>query len=255
MRKVSSQSYVDSFNISKPITDFGIGKVIQSKKDEVFLDDLLYVQELSFQEYNVLRPEHPARVIKEKPGVPLSVYIGVLGMPGMTAFYGLETIGKPVKGETIFVSSGATQLTKAKGLKVIAYVGSDEKIKFLEDIGVDVPFDYKTQSIADVLAKEGPIDIYWDNVGGSTLEPYVIKNATHILFKQLTVKGFFVLTGEKEYEGQLNNPIKFLGKLVPLVQSGQIKWSEQTLKGLDSAGEGVIAVQTGANTAKVVIEV
>ncbi|KAF8684987.1 NAD-P-binding protein [Rhizoctonia solani] len=167
MRKVSSQSYVDSFKIGKPITDFGIGKVIQSKKDEVFLDDLLYVQELSFQEYNVLRPEHPARVIKEKPDVPLSAYIGVLGMPGMTAFYGLETIGKPVKGETIFVSSGASaveslvaQLAKAKGLKVIASVGSDEKIKFLADIGVDVPFDHKTQSIADVLAKEGPIDIY-----------------------------------------------------------------------------------------------
>ncbi|GAB1526249.1 hypothetical protein RhiTH_009416 [Rhizoctonia solani] len=187
MRKVSSQSYVDSFKIGKPITDFGIGKVIQSEKDEVFLDDLLYVQELPFQEYNVLRPEHPARVIKEKPGVPLSAYIGVLGMPGMTAFYGLETIGKPVKGETIFVSSGASaveslvaQLAKAKGLKVIASVGSDEKIKFLEDIGVDVPFDYKTQSIADVLAKEGPIDIYWDNVGGSTLEiePRELKSMT-----------------------------------------------------------------------------
>ncbi|CAE6461178.1 unnamed protein product [Rhizoctonia solani] len=287
MREVSSQSYVDGFEIGKPIANFGIGKVIRTDKDGVHLGDFLYVQELPFQEYNVLQPGHPFRVIKEEPGVPLSAYIGVLGMPGMTAFYGLELAGKPIKGETIFVSSGASavgslvaQLAKAKGLKVIASVGSDDKVSFLKGIGVDVAFNYKTQNIADVLAKEGPIDIYWDNVGGSTLEaaldacsvgarvvvcgaisqynvpePYAIKNATHILFKQLSVKGFFVISGEQEYEGQLNNPVKFLNALVPLVQSGRIKWSEQVYKGLGSVGKGIIAVQTGSNTAKVVIEV
>ncbi|CAE7116869.1 unnamed protein product [Rhizoctonia solani] len=287
MRDVSTRTYATGFEIGKPISNFGVGKVIRSEKDGVRPGDFLYVHDLPFQEYNVLKPEHPIRVIKDEPGIPLSAYIGVLGMPGQTAFYGLETVGNPVKGETIFVSSGASavgslvvQLAKAKGLKVIASVGSDDKVDFLKSIGADVAFNYKKDNIADVLSKEGPIDIYWDNVGGSTLEaaldacntgarvivcgaisqynmtePYAIKNATHILFKRLKVEGFFVIHGEQQYEGHLNNPAKFLGALVPLIQSGKIKWSEQVYKGIESTGEGIIAVQTGANTAKVVIEV
>ncbi|CAE6479556.1 unnamed protein product [Rhizoctonia solani] len=282
-----ARAYANGFELGKPISNFGIGKVIKSEKDGVRPGDLLYVYDLPFQEYNVLQPEHQIRVIKDEPGVPLSAYIGVLGMPGQTAFYGLELVGNPVAGETIFVSSGASavgslvvQLAKAKGLKVITSVGSDDKVNFLKSIGTDVAFNYKKESIADVLAKEGPIDIYWDNVGGSTLEaaldacntgarvvvcgaisqynvsePYAIKNATHILFKRLRVEGFFVNHGEQQYEGRLNNPTRFLGALVPLIQSGQIKWSEQVYKGIESVGEGIVAVQTGANTAKVVIEI
>ncbi|EUC67547.1 zinc-binding dehydrogenase family oxidoreductase, partial [Rhizoctonia solani AG-3 Rhs1AP] len=222
MREASSPAYVDGFEIGKPISNFGIGKVIRSEKDGVRPGDLLYVHDLPFQEYNVLQPGHQIRVIKDEPGVPPSAYIGVLGMPGQTAFYGFETVGNPIAGETIFVSSGASaigslvvQLAKAKGLKVIASVGSDDKVNFLKSIGTDVAFNYKKENIADVLVKEGPIDIYWDNVGGSTLEaaldacnigarvvvcgaisqynvlePYAIKNATHILFKRLRVVGF-----------------------------------------------------------------
>ncbi|CAE6384099.1 unnamed protein product [Rhizoctonia solani] len=163
MREVSSQSYVDKFQLGKPIANFGIGKVLRSEKNGVYPGDLLHIQDLSFQEYSALAPEHPARVIKEEPGIPLSAYIGVLGMPGMTAFYGLELVGKPVKGETIFVSSGASavgslvvQLAKAKGLKVVASVGSDDKVDFLKSISVDVPINYKKQNVADILAKEGP---------------------------------------------------------------------------------------------------
>ncbi|KDN47627.1 hypothetical protein RSAG8_03417, partial [Rhizoctonia solani AG-8 WAC10335] len=287
MREAASRAYANGFEIGKPISNFGIGKVIRSEKDGVHPGDFLYVHDLPFQQYNVLQPEHPIRVIKDEPGIPLSAYLGVLGMPGQTAFYGLETVGKPAKGETIFVSSGASavgslvvQLAKAKGLKVIASVGSDEKVNFLKSIGTDVAFNYKKESIADVLAKEGPIDIYWDNVGGSTLEaaldackldarvvvcgaisqynalePYAIKNTTHILFKRLKVEGFFVISGEQQYEGRLNNPTKFLDALIPLIQSGQIRWSEEVYKGIESVGEGIIAVQTGSNTAKVVIEV
>ncbi|KAG8714650.1 hypothetical protein FRC11_007657 [Ceratobasidium sp. 423] len=287
MREPSSESYINGFTIGRPISNFGIGKVIRSEKDGVHAGDSLYVHDLPFQEYNVLQPEHPIRVIKEEPGIPLSAYIGVLGMPGQTAFYGLELVGNPVEGETIFVSSGASavgslvvQLAKAKGLKVIASVGSDDKVNFLKSIGADVAFNYKKDNIANVLAKEGPIDIYWDNVGGSTLEaaldacktgarvvvcgaisqynasePYGIKNATHILFKRLRVEGFFVIHGEQQYEGRLNNPTKFLDALVPLIQSGKIKWSEHVYKGIENVGEGIIAVQIGTNTAKVVIEV
>ncbi|CAE6418902.1 unnamed protein product [Rhizoctonia solani] len=287
MREPSSGGYVSEFTKGKPIMNYGVAKVIRSEKNGISSGDLLYVYDLPFQEYNVLQPEHSIRVIKEEPGVPLSLYIGILGMPGQTAFYGLETVGKPVKGETIFVSSGASavgslvvQLAKAKGLKVIASVGSDDKVDFLKSIGADVAFNYKKDTIASVLAKEGPIDVYWDNVGGSTLEaaldafntggrvilcgaisqynatePYAIKNMTNALFKRLRIEGFFVTHGEQEYEGELNNPTRFLDALIPLIQSGQIKWSEQMYKGIESVGESIIAVQRGSNTAKVIIEV
>ncbi|CAE6439988.1 unnamed protein product [Rhizoctonia solani] len=227
--------------IGQPIKNFGIGIVVRSEKDGINPGDLLYVPELPFQEYNVLQPEHPSRVIKEEPGIPLSAYTGVLGMPGMTAFYGFELVGKPVKGETIFVSSGASavgslvaQLAKAKGLKVIASVGSDDKVDFLKSIGVDVGFNYKTQNIAEVLAKEGPIDIYWDNVGGSTLEAAL---------DACNADARVVVCGAiSQYNASEPYGIK-------------IKWSEQVYNGIKSVGEAVIAVQTGSNTAKVVIKV
>ncbi|KAG9119397.1 hypothetical protein FRC07_005592, partial [Ceratobasidium sp. 392] len=76
-----------------------------------------------------------------------------------------------------------------------------------------------------------------------------------ILFKQLTVQGFGVFKSEPRYEGQTGNPVKFLSAITPLVQSGQLKWSEQILEGIDKVGEGIVAVQTGASTAKVNVKV
>lgn len=68
------------------------------------------------------------------------------------------------------ILSLVAQLSKAKGLKVIASAGSEDKVRYMKSIGIDVAFNYKTENMAEILAKEGPIDIYWDNVGGSTLE-------------------------------------------------------------------------------------
>ncbi|KAH7334089.1 hypothetical protein B0J17DRAFT_709114 [Rhizoctonia solani] len=230
-------------------------------------------------------PEHSIRVIKLEPGIPLSAYIGVLGMPGRDIsgpytpvkphFTGWRLLENQLKGKPyLFHREQALWdrymviLAKAKGLKVIASVGLDEKVNFLKSIGVDVASNYKKDTIASVLAKEGPIDIYWDNVGSSTLEtaldacntdarvvPYAIKNMTNVLFKRLRIEGLFVTHGEEQYEGGLNNPTKSLDALAPLIQSVQIKWSEQVYKGIESVGEAIIAVQTGSNTAKVVIEV
>lgn len=287
MRSAERTSYVNAFEIGKPIVGFAVVSVLRSDKEGVRAGDVLYVPEYPFQEFNVLPPSHGFRIIQEEPGVPLSAYIGVLGMPGQTAFYGLETIGKPVKGETIYVSSGASavgslvaQLAKAKGLKVIASAGSDDKVAFMKSIGVDVAFNYKTEDVAGVLAREGPIDVYWDNVGGSTLEAaldalstggrvvacgviseynskerYGIKNTSQILFKRLRVEGLFVFMAEQVYEGQIGSPVKFLDALVPLVKSGQIKFAEQVFHGVESVGEATVAVQGGNSTAKVVVKV
>ncbi|KAG9083941.1 hypothetical protein FRC07_013784, partial [Ceratobasidium sp. 392] len=177
MRDSSIKSYSPAYQIGKSIWGWALVSVIRSEKSGVNVGDIHLVSNYPFQQYAVLPADHLLRVVPKHANVPLTAYLSVLGMPGMTAFYGLETIGKPQAGEVIYVSSGASavgslvvQLAKAKGLKVIASASTDDKIQFLKSIGADVAFSYKTDSVADVLAKEGPIDLYWDNVGGSTLE-------------------------------------------------------------------------------------
>ncbi|KAF8752622.1 NAD-P-binding protein [Rhizoctonia solani] len=217
-----------SFELGKPIWGIGLALVLRSETNSVRQGDIIYVP--TYQ-YNILSADTPLRVIKPDPEVPLSAYLTVLGMPGQTAFYGLELIGAPKSGETIYVSAGAgavgslvAQLAKAKGLKVIASAGSDEK----------------TDRVEDVLAREGPIDIYWDHIGGPQLEyaepssafnnapPYHVKNLAEILYKRL----------------------RFLNTLTPLVKNGKILWKEQAFSGIQSVNEAIVAALTGNNTGK-----
>ncbi|QRV84710.1 Zinc-binding dehydrogenase [Ceratobasidium sp. AG-Ba] len=283
MREATAKSYSGAFALNKPISGFGVGRVLRSEKEGVKEGDNVWVPELPFQQYSVLSAKHPVMVIKNENNVPLSAYLSVLGMPGKTAYYALEVIGQPKAGETIYVSTGAgpvgstvSQLAKSAGLKVIASAGSDDKVEYLRSIGVDVAFNYKKTKIADVLDQEGPIDIYWDNVGGESLEaainacrdfariivcgaisaynggePYGIKNTMQILTKRLTVRGFI----QHELETQVGKPQVFYEKMTPLVASGQIKWNEQIYEGLEKAGDAILDVQKGDNTAKAVVKV
>ncbi|CAE6435831.1 unnamed protein product [Rhizoctonia solani] len=275
------------YELGKPIWGIGMGLALRSEKNGVHKGDIIYLQMYPFQEYNVLGANTPMRVIQPEPGIPLSAYLNILGMPGQTAFYGLESIGNPKSGETIYVSAGAgtvgsivAQLAKAKGLKVIASAGSSDKVEAMKRMGVDVAFNYKTEQVADVLAKEGPIDIYWDHIGGPQLEaaigacnlyariivcgallafnnapPHHIKNLAEILYKRLRVQGFMYWEAEVEVEGHSNNPVKFISTLTPLVKSGQLKWTEQAFDGIESVNKALAAALTGGNTGKVVVKV
>ncbi|CAE6431294.1 unnamed protein product [Rhizoctonia solani] len=282
MRNESKKSYSGAFPLGKPISGFSVSRVLRSERSDVKEGDNIYVYETPFQEYHIIAAKHPVMVIDNKENLPLSLYVGILGMPGKTAYYALDVVGKPQKGETIYVSTGAgpvgatvAQICKSLGLKVIASTGSDEKVEFLKSIGVDVAFNYKKDKISDVLEKEGPIDIYWDNVGGESLDaaleackdhariiccgaisaynssPVPIKNWNYFLTKRLTIRGFIV----GELEAQVGKPQVFYEKMVPLVASGQIKWNEHVFEGLDKAGDAILAVQKGDNTAKTVVKV
>ncbi|KAF8698930.1 NAD-P-binding protein, partial [Rhizoctonia solani] len=276
-----------SFELGKPIWGIGLALVLRSETNSVRQGDIIYVPTYPFQEYNILNADTPLRVIKPDPEVPLSAYLTVLGMPGQTAFYGLELIGAPKSGETIYVSAGAgavgslvAQLAKAKGLKVIASAGSNEKVDIMKQMGIDVAFNYKTDQVEDVLAREGPIDIYWDHIGGPQLEaaigacnlyariiicgaipafnnapPYHVKNLAEILYKRLRVQGFMYWEAEVAIEGHSNNPLKFLNTLTPLVKNGKILWKEQAFSGIQSVNEAIVAALTGNNTGKVIVKV
>ncbi|ELU42783.1 alcohol dehydrogenase [Rhizoctonia solani AG-1 IA] len=264
-----------SFELGKPIWGIGLALVLRSETNNIQAAH----SHLAFQEYNILSADTPLRVIKPDPEVPLSAYLTVLGMPGQTAFYGLELIGAPKSGETIYVSAGAG-LAKAKGLKVIASAGSDEKVEVMKKMGIDVAFNYKTDRVEDVLAREGPIDIYWDHIGGPQLEaaigacnlyariivcgaipafnnapPYHVKNLAEILYKRLRVQGFMYWEAEVAIEGHSNNPLKFLNTLTPLVKNGKILWKEQAFSGIQSVNEAIVAALTGNNTGKVIVKV
>jgi len=238
----------------------------------------MFLSPSAFQQYSV---QKGLRVLKNEEKLPWSAYVGILGMPGQTAYCAWKEFAFAKKGDVAFITAGAgpvgsavIQLAKADGCKVIASAGSDEKVAFLKSIGADVAFNYKTESTVDVLKREGPIDIFWDNVGGQTLEaaidaatrgarflmcgaisqyngeePYPVKNLMLIVGKELKISGFLVFTLLPKYEEE------FYREFPKRVASGEIKYLEDITKGLENAGQAILAVQKGVNNGKSVIQV
>lgn len=181
MRDPKITSYSPAFEVDSPIVNAVVGKVIKSDNPDYKEGDLVKSQ-IGIAQYS--RIEDPSKVMTIKINNPhnldLPLFLGPLGMPGLTAWSGLYEIGKPKKGETIFISSAAGavgqlvgQIAKHEGLTVIGSVGSDEKLDFiLNDLGFDKGFNYKKESPSDALDRLAPngIDIYFENVGGDHLE-------------------------------------------------------------------------------------
>ncbi|KAK0231950.1 hypothetical protein EDD85DRAFT_849396 [Armillaria nabsnona] len=281
MRDPSIESYSPPFHIGQPLTNYGVGLVLRSENPNIKVGEHI-AGVISFQQYSVITDLKLSRVMvitKTEDSIPWSAYVGVLGMPARTAFYAWKEYSKAKKGEVAFVSSGAgavgsmvIQLAKLDGLKVIASAGSDEKVEFMKQLGADVAFNYKKDDTVSVLKKEGPIDIYWDNVGGATLDAafgsanrharflecgmittynfkdgYPFKNIFEIVSKRITINGFieFDLTDKWKDEFYRVVPKK--------IASGEFKYAEDITNGLEYAGEVIRRIQTGQNIAKSVV--
>ncbi|KAF9993046.1 hypothetical protein BGZ80_008299, partial [Entomortierella chlamydospora] len=174
MRSPEKKSYSPAFEIGKPLDARGVAEVIESKNSKYPKGSIIHAF-VGWEEYTVLPDLPTTRIIPgvKETNLPLSSYIGVLGMPGLTAYASLKDIGKPKAGETIFISaaSGAVgqlagQLSKAWGLTVIGSAGSDEKVDFLlKEVGFDHAFNYKKQTAHEALKQLAPngIDIYFEN--------------------------------------------------------------------------------------------
>ncbi|OCH84743.1 NAD-P-binding protein [Obba rivulosa] len=251
MRDQSIKSPIPPFHVGQPLNNYGVGKVLRSENSTFKPGDHIYGM-LPFQEYFVAQDPKRYKLLENKEGLSWSVYIGVCGMPGQTAYYGWKEWSSAKKGEVLFVTAasgpvGSTvvQLAKADGCKVIASAGSDEKVAFVSSIGADVAFNYKSVPTRKVLEKEGPIDIYWDNVGGEMLEaaiaaagtfarfiecgmisqyntqdPYPLENLFNIVTKQLKIYGFIVTSLHAKYEAQ------FYREIPCRVAAGEIKYKE-----------------------------
>ncbi|KAG5644331.1 putative secondary metabolism biosynthetic enzyme [Asterophora parasitica] len=279
MRSPEVKSYVPAFVIGEPLVSHGVGVVVRSENPAVKKGDHVYGF-LSHEEYSIRKNLEKLEIIKNEHNLPWSVYVGVAGMAGQTAYVGWTKYSKAKKGETAFVTTGGgpvgslvIQLAKLDGLKVIASAGSDEKVKFMKSIGADVAFNYKTTSTEEVLKKNGPIDVYWDNVGGETLDHALvaanvgarfiecgmisgyneggrpIHNLEFVFSKSLSMNGFIVMNLFPKFHNE------FYATIPAKVASGEIKYTEEVTSGLDKVGEVILSVQKGLNKAKAVIKV
>ncbi|KAL4742173.1 hypothetical protein BDV11DRAFT_30210 [Aspergillus similis] len=286
MRSAEVKSYAPPFYLNKPIESASIAKVIRSNNATYKEGDLI-IGRLPIQEYIAVEADELSRIrhLENPLGIEdIRVFLGALGMPGLTAYSSLYEIGQPKKGETIFVSaaSGAVgqlvgQLAKHEGLKVIGSVGSDEKLNYIiKDLGFDGGFNYKKEKPADALARLAPngIDIYYENVGGEHLEaaleainnfgrvvvcgmisqynsaPYPIKNIAYVLTKRLTMRGFIVGDagmGDKYTKEHQENVQKW-------IKDGSFKTLIHETEGIDNAAEGLVGIFYGKNLGKAVLK-
>ncbi len=281
-RMVDRKSYVPPFQLGEPLSGGCIGQVVQSRVGEFQVGDLV-LSMLGWREYYV---SNGSRLTKIDPGTaPIQAYLGVAGMPGMTAYVGLLDIGQPNEGDTVFVSaaSGAVgsvvcQIAKIKGCRVVGSAGSDEKVAWLRrEAGIDAAFNYKqVQRLGAELGNHCPggIDIYFDNVGGEHLQAALARmnlfgrvvlcgmisqyNVTEPLpgpsnlglaiARRLTLKGFLV----QDHSDRLPD---FHADMAKWIAEGRIKWKETIVEGIENAPRAFIGLFKGENFGKMLVKI
>ena len=275
-------SYVPPFQIGRPLEGGCVGKVVASKGGLFQTGDYVSGM-LGWREYFV---SDGRGLVKIDPEIaPVQAYLGVVGMPGLTAYVGLLDIGRVKESGTVFVSaaSGAVgavvcQIAKLKGCYVAGSAGSDEKVAWLkEEAGVDAAFNYKkTDDLVAAVKKCCPkgIDLYFENVGGAHLEAALENmntygrivlcgmismynavrpvpgptNLFHITTKRLTMQGFIV-TDHFDKLGQ------FQADMSKWVAEGKIKWKETIVEGLEKAPDAFIGLFRGENFGKMLVKI
>jgi len=280
------KSYIPAFSLDEPLNGGAVGEVVDSKTDGLAAGDYVVGFQGGWQEYYVAEA---SALTKVDPNLaPLSAYLGVLGMPGLTAWAGLNQILEPKEGETLFVSGAAgavgslvCQLGKHKGMRVVGSAGSPEKCKWLEEEGgCDVALNYKDYKTSGALTKalteaapQG-VNCYFENVGGDHLEaalnciafggrialcgmiahynntepPAGPNNLINMIGRGVMAKGF-IISNYAHLTGD------FLSEVAPLLASGKINFRESAYEGLDKAPEAFIGLFKGENFGKAVVRV
>ena len=281
-RMVDRESYVPPFQLGQALDGGCVGRVVESNNEQYQTGDFVFGM-VGWREYFI---SDGAGLMKIDANLaPIQAYLGTVGMPGLTAYYGLLEIGKPKEGDTVFVSaaSGAVgsivcQIAKLKGCYVVGSAGSDEKVSWLlEEAGVDAAFNYKKTD--DIIAEVGQkcpngIDVYYENVGGVHLEAALehmnphgrivmcgmidMYNATapvpgppnlgYIIGKKLTMQGFIV-------SDHFDMLMQFYGDLGKWIAEGKIKWKETIVDGLENAPKAFIGLFKGENFGKMIVKV
>jgi NADPH-dependent curcumin reductase CurA len=271
-RMSEQKSYVKGVDIGETMVGQTAGEVLESKSDKFRKGDFVLTQ-LGWQLYGVTKEASKVDAAR----VPLSYYLGMLGMPGLTAYFGLKDLGQPKPGESVLVSaaSGAVgsvvgQLAKLWGCRALGIAGGPEKCAYVKDeLGFDDCFDYKAGKLRDQIRD---IDVYFDNVGGEILDlalarlrpfgrvvvcgtisdynatdPYRVKNWRAILVNRLKVQGMIVFDFRERY----GEALKALGGYYA---AGKLKTRESVVEGLANAPQGFIALLKGGNFGKQLVK-
>ena len=275
------RSYMPPVAINEVMRALAVGRVIASRHPEFAVGDFVSgpfgAQEYALSDGNA--------VMKVDPAVaPLPAHLGVLGMTGKTAYFGLLDVGRPQPGETVVVSAAAGavgsvvgQIARLKGCRAVGIAGGGEKCRYLvDDLGFDAAIDYKSEDVRAALKQHCPkgIDVYFDNVGGDILEAALGRLARHArivicgAISQYNVTG--PQRGPSNYMALLVNRASMTGFLVGdyaarnaeataalagWLADGSIKSREDIMKGLRSFPDAFGRLFTGENLGKLVLEV
>ncbi len=272
-RMSDAKSYVKGVELGEVMVGQTVGEVVESKNEKIKQGDHVLTQ-LGWQLYGTTK--EATRVDGSR--VPLSCYLGVVGMPGMTAYFGLRDIGQPKPGETVVVSaaSGAVgsvvgQLAKIWSCRAVGIAGGKQKCDYVtRELGFDACIDYKAGELYRGLKEACPkgVDVDFENVGGEILdttlrltntysrivicgliaeynatEPYGYKNLRAVLINRIKLQGMIVFDWKDRYGEALK-------ALAGYFAQGKLKYRESVVEGIENAPKGLIALLKGQNFGK-----
>jgi len=275
-RMSDAKSYVPPFEIGAALEGGAVGTVVESSTPDVAVGDTV-LHGLGWRDYALV---DAARVRRVDPVLGASAYLGVLGMPGLTAYVGLLDIAAMKPGDVVFVSGAAGavgslagQIAKLRGAaRVIGSAGSSSKVDYLASLGFDAAFNYKDGPVRDQLRAAAPdgIDVYFDNVGGTHLEAAISslrtygrvalcgaistyngaveapRNLSLAVGKRLTLRGFIVSDHNDRMPA-------FLAEVGGWLRAGDISFTETVVDGLENAPRAFIGLLNGDNTGKMIV--
>jgi NADPH-dependent curcumin reductase CurA len=274
------ESYVPPFAVGAALDGGAVGEVIASRSPELVVGDIV-LHGLGWREYALLEPASTARV---DPAVaPISAYLGILGMTGLTAYAGLVAVACIKPGDVVFVSgaagavgSAAGQFAKLLGASwVVGSAGSATKVDYVvNELGFDAAFDYHDGVVADKLRKAAPdgIDVYFDNVGGEHLEaairamhvhgrialcgaisqyneaqaPPGPRNLARLIGWRITMRGFLV-------SDHLDLRAEFVERVGEWLRTDRLSYRETFVDGLEHAPDAFLAMLRGENIGKMLV--
>ncbi|MTI30583.1 NADP-dependent oxidoreductase [Xanthovirga aplysinae] len=275
------KSYVEPYRLNEVIRSGVVAEVMESK-DEGFKKGDYVTALLGWEKFQTTKTKGLEKVDPNLAG--LSAYLGILGMPGLTAYFGLMDIGKPKAGETVVVSGAAGavgsvvgQIAKIQGCRVVGIAGSAEKCRFLRDeLGFDAVINYREGKVLEDLMQVAPdgVDVYFDNVGGEISDavisrinkfariaicgqislynldkpPVGPRVMGQLLIKSALMKGFIVWDYADRVQEGIQHLAKWLGE-------GKLKYRETVMEGFDNIPQAFLDLFTGKNLGKMVVKV
>jgi NADPH:quinone reductase len=281
-RMREGRSYVPPFEIGQVILSGVVGEVVESRSPQFQPGDIVTGM-LGWRLYNVAEAAGLRKI--DPRAAPVTTALGVLGMPGLTGYFGLLDIGAPKPAETVIVSGAAgavgmtvCQIAKIKGCRTVGIAGSDEKNQYLRDeLGVDATINYKTAGdMKQALAQACPngIDIYFDNVGGEVSDavlPLLNHGARIVICGQISLYNLdrpdvgprpqpYLLVKSALMKGFIisDYAARFPGGIVQLAQwlaAGKLKYAETIVAGFENTPQAFIGLFTGENLGKQIVKV